>query len=61
MCFLFNINTDSYIRKLTATFVFQVFDRRKKHATTTTTTDNNNNNNINVLSVIKCSVYEQND
>ena len=36
ICFLFNINTDSYMRKLTATFVFQVFERRKK---------NNDNNN----------------
>ena len=30
VCFLFN-NTDSYISRLTATFSFQAFERRKKH------------------------------
>ena len=30
VCFLFN-NADSYISKLTAPFVFQAFERRKKH------------------------------
>ena len=30
VCFLFN-NTDSYISRLTATFIFQAFERRKKH------------------------------
>ena len=29
VCFLFN-NTDSHVSKLTANFVFQAFDRRKK-------------------------------
>ena len=30
VCFLFN-NTDSHISRLTANFVFQAFERRKKH------------------------------
>ena len=30
VCFLFN-NTDSHINRLTANFVFQAFERRKKH------------------------------
>ena len=30
VCFLFS-NTDSYINRLTANFVFQAFERRKKH------------------------------
>ena len=30
VCFLFN-NTDSYISRLTATFIFQAFERQKKH------------------------------
>ena len=30
VCFLFN-NTDSYISRLTASFIFQAFERRKKH------------------------------
>ena len=29
VCFLFN-NTDSYINRLTASFIFQAFERRKK-------------------------------
>ena len=31
VCFLFN-NIDSYISRLTATFIFQAFERRKKHS-----------------------------
>ena len=31
VCFLFN-NTDSHISRLTANFVFQAFERRKKHS-----------------------------
>ena len=30
VCFLFN-NTDPYISRLTATFIFQAFERRKNH------------------------------
>jgi len=30
VCFLFN-NTDSHISRLTATFIFQAFERRRKH------------------------------
>ena len=29
VCFLFN-NTDSYISRITASFIFQAFERRKK-------------------------------
>ena len=29
-CFLFD-NTDTYISRLTATFIFQAFEKRKKH------------------------------
>ena len=31
VCFVFN-NTDSHISRLTANFVFQAFERRKKHS-----------------------------